>query len=524
MKTIGLKTIGSVMLVAILMPPFLIPNVAQTRRKQTRSRRARAAAPAKPGVRSARVAATTHVIKVKPNGVFDPQDITINAGDTIKWTQLGRRDAVVQIANPGTSLAVCGVNKNFPHAFDSSDKNEFTGPTRLGVSGIFALGPNGPGFKEINRNDPGRWRCQCGSGEADCGFQFTRFADFKLCPEEGIAYDFLPETWANPDITGVTIRLNWSDIQKDINQQIVYVWDDLDRQMEKAVQHGKLFTLDVRAGSHGTPPWIFTTYSGRNVAPPGPVTPIVLKDWLDGPEPPGTCGFEMTLGSPTDEHYRDLYVAMIRELARHVASDSRWFQALAYVKASGANFITSEARLPKHCFDGDDANTKLDDNCVCNTQRWAEAGYTPEGLYRYYRVVENAIYEAFFRRKSINYQLIQDGFPRVTSATNFQGDSLNNHNGRPLVQPRGTDDDDLGVSTQTEEILRQGRRGVFVIPFADPLTIITDSTHRSEGFMFVPQHSGLQRLPDDLSRISSAYSTRISALWAIEPVSLCLRM
>ncbi len=53
------------------------------------------------------------------------------------------------------------------------------------------------------------------------------------------------------------------------------------------------------------------------------------------------------LGSPADPEYRDLYVAMINELATHVKSDARWFQSLAHVKVSGANLFSSEARLPE---------------------------------------------------------------------------------------------------------------------------------------------------------------------------------
>lgn len=517
MKAFGLQAIGATLVAAILSPPLPVPSIAQAGGHQTSLPQTIASLPRlhvavasgslptkqaqKPAVVAPIPAGRPHTVRVKPNGAFEPQNILIKVGDTVRWEQLDRKDAIVQIEDPGTALEVCGVKKNFPHRFDSSDANEFTGPTRLAVSGIFALGPNGPGFKEINRNDPGPWKCNCESSVAGCGDQFTKAGDFKLCPDEGGAYDFLQETWDNPDITGVTIRLNWSDIQQDVNGNIVFVWNDLDRQMNKAVQHGKLFTLDVRAGSHGTPKWIFTDYrQGPHRAPPGPVTPLNFKDWSDGDAPANNCGYDMKLGSPADDEYRNLYVAMIRELARHVASDSRWFQAVAYVKASGANFISSEARLPKRCPD-EDGDGKIDtingDACFCNTKHWADAGYTPEGLYKYYRAVESAIYEAFFQRKSINYQLIQDGFPRVSTATNFLGDYLNDHRDRPFVQPRGTIDDDIAFDAQTVTVLTQGAKGAFVLPFRDPLVIALDRTHRSEGYMFVPQHSGLQRLPDD---------------------------
>ena len=162
------------------------------------------------------------------------------------------------------------------------------------------------------------------------------------------------------------------------------------------------------------------------------MAPLIFKDRGSEPTPPpNSCGFDFTLGSPMDPVYRDRHIAMLDALAEHVASDSRWFQALAHVKVSGANLLSSEARLPKRCYDGDgdgvlDVVIKSNgrDPCLCNTKIWADAGYTPDGLYAYYRTVENTIYNAFHQRKSLGYQLIQDGFPRVESPTNFQGDSL----------------------------------------------------------------------------------------------------
>ena len=152
-------------------------------------------------------------------------------------------------------------------------------------------------------------------------------------------------------LTGVIIRINWSEIQIDNQGVIEFRWDDLDREMNKAVANGKLFTLDVRAGKAGTPTWIFNNYAGP--AAPGPVTPLTFKDWAsEAPPPRNNCGFDFTLGSPMHTNYRDLYVAMINAMATHVASDSRWFQALAHVKISGSNLLSSEARLPKRCYDG----------------------------------------------------------------------------------------------------------------------------------------------------------------------------
>jgi hypothetical protein len=436
----------------------------------------------------------TVTITVNPNGTFTPNVVNIAAGQTIQWVNLSITDSIVQIGDPAgfSTSDVCGITDNdLDHAFVGSDPNEFTGPTRKGVSGIFVLSEDEEGYLEKRVGEP------CGHGEIPLTVDSWDGNTYKLCPQDGASNQMLDTTWENPDITGVILRLNWNRLQTDSDGDGVpeYDWSDLDREMNKAVENGKLFTLDVSAGKGGTPPWIFTTYTGTIS---GTVTPHFFKDWASEDEPPNGCGFTMTLGSPTDTAYRDLYIAMIEALADHVASDARWFQALAHVKLSGANLITSEARLPKRCYnEGEPHDNVLDsilksngelDDCICNSQVWAAAGYTPGGLYEYYRVVGNAIYNAFYQRKSLGFQLIQDGFPQVESATNFAGDSLLDQNGNNLLSPPGVSTDDPRGLEQTEMILRDGRYG----RFTDPANARNDPY---AGKLFVPQHSGLGLLP-----------------------------
>ncbi len=131
------------------------------------------------------------------------------------------------------------------------------------------------------------------------------------------------------------------------------------------------------------------------------------------------------------------------------------------------------------------------DDCLCNSKIWAvEGDYTPAGLYEYYRVVGNTIYNAFFQRKSLGYQLIQDGFPKIESETNFEGDSLQDQQLQNLLDPPGVTSDDLGGLIQTETILQEGRDGRFI----DPLGALNDIV---AGKLFVSQHSGIGRLPED---------------------------
>ncbi|MDQ1589866.1 MAG: hypothetical protein QOG71_493 [Pyrinomonadaceae bacterium] len=496
-------------------------------------------------------------VTVNDDGTFTPNEIKIKQGDKVKWVNLTRTDSIVQIGPPNVLPPPqlfplsdpCGIKDNKrDHAFAASDPNEFTGPSRKGVSGIFVLGPTKPGSVQKTAKET----CACASEQQEAVYDACSGASktpkpcvppevasldgntYKLCEGEAAPLQILDSTWANPDVTGVTIRINWRDIQivkpapvlkppvlaqpaviakppavvkpgvlpgppvvavrpVIVKPYIDYYWDNLDREMNRAVESGKLFTLDVRAGQDGTPDWIFTDYAGA--VGPGPVTKLKFKDWGSEGAPPNknSCGYDVCLGSPTDPAYRELYVAMLKKLAAHVAEDSRWFQSLASVKISGANLFSSEARLPKRCYDGDGdefLDTIGTDPCVCNPKIWADAGYTPEGLYEYYRVVENTIYDSFYQRKSMGYQLIQSGFPRVVSRTNFLGDSLKDQLKKLLLKPRGVTSDDLDDTEQTEKILEEGRTGRFV----DPFGLGKDDV---AGKLFVPQHSGLGRLPND---------------------------
>jgi hypothetical protein len=463
-------------------------------------------------------------IAVNSDGTFTPNPVNIRVGQTIQWEGLSRTDSIVQIGDPThfSTSDVCGIADNdLDHAFAATDLNEFTGPSRKAVSGIFVLGPNEGGFVQRLATES----CKCEEEDTPCDPLRVKSVEdgnyYKLCPRQGAINQMLDTTWSNPDITGVILRLNWRDIQRDNNGVIEFFWDDLDREMNHAVESGKLFTLDVRAGQDGTPDWIFNTYPGP--AGPGPVAPLTFKDWGSDSSPPAnSCGYSLTIGSPVETAYRDLYTAMINELATHVASDSRWFQSLAHVKISGANFLSSEARLPKRCLDNPsdgvlDVITKTNgllDYCHCNSKIWADAGYTPDGLYEYYRVVGNTIYNAFFQRKSLGYQLIQDGFPKVESATNFEGDALQDQFGNFLLLPRGVPANDPNGIMQTTTVLRQGRNGRFV----DPFGAVNDP---AAGKLFVPQHNGLGRLPEDglLPGCSQAMAVDSATLQASFPIT-----
>jgi hypothetical protein len=62
---------------------------------------------------------------------------------------------------------------------------------------------------------------------------------------------------------------------------------------------------------------------------------------------------------------------------------------------------------------------------VCNTKIWVDHGYRPQDLYDYYAEVEHQILASFFGRKSLGYQVLQDGFPRADALSGgFLGERL----------------------------------------------------------------------------------------------------
>jgi hypothetical protein len=509
--------------------------------------------------------AAVYQIAVDPvDGTFTPRYIEVQKNDSIEWTGLGRTDAIARIAATGSPVDptdVCFANNATDPAyanpyrlsFDPGRLNEFTGPERRGLSGIWALGPEGEsvsmveipspeaeaitpgitaadGCDELDHpendivlyedpDDPllptGVLRHRYELGDFHRGENPNDSIDGNAIDPDGAAHvlceavtrkcdasgcrpidpdpadpDTIPpgtylngllaSTYTNPDVTGVVLRFNWKYLQYDDDGTIRERWDHLDRELERAIAHGKLVTLDVRAGMLGTPDWIFDDYlePGSEHAAPwctqpgcafvaahpsaGLVEPLDFVDHYDEVPPGDGCGSPVRIGAPGDLHYRELYTDFIARLAAHVASDSRWFQAVAHVKASGANLRTSEAELPHHCdddytntadhqddpkssdyqsADGDrvldvfktlDGDVRKTAECQCNTQVWFEAGYVPQHIYDHYAEVESQIVGSFFGRKSIGYQLLQDGFPRANAdGGGFFGDHLY----RELLEP-----------------------------------------------------------------------------------------
>ena len=336
---------------------------------------------------------TTHTVTVNADGSFSPQRLFIHDGDTVEWQFHERTDTIIPVDSVGPSVATCSAYK----PYDPADPNEFTGPMPHAASGIFTLGPDGRGFVIETMGDPSP-SCDYAQASVKVGNQY-------LCPT-GERFATMDATWQQPNITGAFIRLRWNEVHLGPG---MFDWTAMDREIEKAVRNGKMYSLSFKAGSKGTPEWIFDPAIAGATA----VERLTFQDTGDNPEP-SECGVVMDLGSPADANYRLHYFVLWQAAARHIRVRNAWYRALAYVKPSGANLFSHETRRPNRC----------EASCnICNPQVWAEQGaYTPMALYEFYSQ-QTALLTAEFPDKDMSYMLIQAGFPRVNDKGEYQAEA-----------------------------------------------------------------------------------------------------
>ena len=366
-----------------------------------------------------------HQVRVDPDGSFTPRYIHLNALDTVEWLFSNRNQSVAPITLADSLSLQCDQFK--PRVF--ADPNDFTGPAASLMPGIVALSPDGPGFEILSTGQ----NCPQNLLKAAAGNQF-------LC-ERGPDYATMDWTWKNPNITGVFIRLRWDEVHLGPGK---YDWTFLDREITKAVENGKMYSLGFKAGLTGTPAWIFNPSVAGNFT----VKKLRLRDNEDEE----TCGTPGDMGSPSDIHYRKWYFDLWRDVAAHIKEKNAWYRALGYVKPSGMNLFTHENRLPKNCKDGCE---------VCNPEVWAKGGYTPNALYDFYTQQFNLL-DTLFPDKYMQYALIQAGFPLVNNKGEYTAPFT-----EPL--PDGTE--------QTEKIMALGRT--------------------QHGLKFIVSHNGLGPRPQD---------------------------
>jgi hypothetical protein len=439
------------------------------------------AAPAPPApapARSDSALGATHVVTVDSNGNFWPPTINVHGLDTVEWQFTNADDAVVASSATGPWLPnACLAPKAWDDAFN------FAGPLPVGASGVWTMGPfsDDKGFEESDL------ATGCSDGSSPV-VGISRSSEI-LCATNPNPY-VMTSTWESDDLRGVHLRMLWSDLQPDITYFNTAIKTDvLDHEMNAAVQHGKLFSISIKAGKAGTPDWIFsterTTDANGNFLPrmvnPGPVMRLQFQDGGDQLDP-GDCGSTMFLGNPAEQAYQDTYEQLLEQLAAHIKSRDDWYRALAYVKLGGTNLITDEARLPRRCTSG---------CAICNPKVWAFAGYKPSKLYDFYTWERQRIGE-LFPGKAMAYQLIQSGFPRVSENLCWLHQSAAGADETQCLtfQPGGPFGLLLPVITTTA--------GTTGLPGAFEQTqhVLDDgAADATYGRLFVVQHNGLKSAP-----------------------------
>ncbi|HKO90200.1 MAG TPA: hypothetical protein VJU61_03545, partial [Polyangiaceae bacterium] len=389
----------------------------------------------------------THYITVNADGTFSPMWTYAKHGDLVVWELSARTDAIVPVTWSGNWPAPCSTPQPW-----SADSN-IAGPLQRAETGVFALSP------VPTHDNPGALGLISQPNPCPAGTERGHLTDY-LCLS-GQPYAVAPTTWSDPSLDGVFLRLLWSHIEpSDCTATTPTCWDwaDLDRELDAAVASGKTYSISVKAGDDGTPDWLFTT-DADDTPRPGPNGGVHRLHLQDSGNDTPTCGVAMDLGDPTEGTYRDQYFDMLTALAGHLQTRSDWYRALAAVKPSGANLESHENRLPKRC------DTSA--GCVCNTQLLAANGYTPAGLYDFYEA-QFELLAALFPGKAQSYALIQQGFPRIDSATCYQIDD------DALGNPQASAGCVGGVAAlplpgeQTDAILAQGAAvaAAALVPFA----------------------------------------------------------
>jgi hypothetical protein len=360
-------------------------------------------------------------------GNISPQQDDIHSGQTAVWT--------FATASPANALVrQTWINANYAAApYDPTYVNEFMTPLPKGMSGIFVISENQGGF--IEQTTP------CAAQSETKATRTVNRTLWYLCttdpsPTAPNYQKTMDSTWANPAITGVFIRLKWSDLQ---TSPTTYNDSILLREVDKAVANGKLYSIGIKSGAENdaTPTWLF-------YPPPAGagLTPVML-DWNED-SPSGNTPLQ-AYGDPTDEAYRQLYFDMLSHVASVLKQNSARWRSLAYVKLSGANSRSAVIRLPNGC--------KAGQRSTCNNKEWADAGYTPDGLLLFYQEQMARIAQEF-PGKSMSYSLIQDGFPRVNNAGCYLDAGDMNHcppGVDPLTHPM------VGPFRQTENIINYAR-------------------------------------------------------------------
>lgn len=176
-------------------------------------------------------AAGPYVVSVNPDGSFLPSSLIVPRGSTVIWNLADHTDTVIP-TYPGVLPGTCGGSRPY-------EPGGFAGPARA-PAGIFSLGPDPKG---VGRGLEERLN-SCGAYE-DRG----NVGNLHLC-QRGTPGATMASTWDDPALSGVFIRMIWAGVNPS---QGVYDFNTLDREVNEAVAHGKLYSIVFEAGKTTRP-------------------------------------------------------------------------------------------------------------------------------------------------------------------------------------------------------------------------------------------------------------------------------
>lgn len=330
----------------------------------------------------------THIFQVHSDGTVTPQALRVQSGDVVEWHLPGPRTAIVAVDRTYDGGAVRRAH----------DPNDFTGPAVELVPGIHCL------------NNP----------------KNVRHIHNRVIDATMPAW-----VWNEPGFDGVYIRLEWNEVNPAPG---VFDWSTVTPHLERAVASGKYIGFSIKAGTQGTPDWIFDPRATLGYA----ARSVKLQ------------GVKQTFGAPWDPNYQKWWFEVHKALAEHIASNNAWWQRFTSIRLSGANWHSAEARLPNRQIgeDGPDRPAQPD------WKTWEQAGYTPQGMIDFYSR-QATLFMELFPHKSICYPLIHNGMPSANADD-------------PSNRPTGP----------------------------DQVKAITDALREQLGNQLVVQHLGLQPLRD----------------------------
>ena len=259
--------------------------------------------------------------------------------------------------------------------------------------------------------------------------------NFESSTRVGSLFD--DRTYVNPNISGLTFRTSWADVEPAEGK---YIWTKLDTVFDQAEKNSKWVELVIIPG-FGTPPWALQ----------GVQTAIFNVKYGPGKGEP------LSLPLPWDQTYLNRWFAFLK------AVSARYQNRPSFIKiaADGPTSVTAEMSLPN----------ESEDLCT-----WIKVGYTSDRLIGAWQQVFTN-YAQIFPRQYFSLALYPP--PPIVSKTRCQNGNLtgNDHNESQRVRSVIVG---LGADNYSKQFILQ----------TNGLTAAKEDPSNSGGYDLVNSYSG----------------------------------